>query len=234
MSSGSGPARLRGVRHRGRQEGSPLMPPGRAPVQRQLFCRSPWWRWAGCGSTRGGACGTARFPHGGVGPQPALPPSKPGEVVVAQNDDLPAGEVFAGRLPATEDVAPTAEIPGAHDRVTWRDGLPPAVPGCPVHRADGRERTLRVPANPLVVEMEVRPDPQPGPVGRHRQLCAAPVHGLPGHQGEIPVSRHPNLGDTQRRTVRDRQRLRPVRLQDGDSRNRDLPRDRRRHGVLGC
>ena len=47
-----------------RQEGSPLMPPGRAPVQRQLFCRSPWWRWAGCGSTRG-ACGTARFPHGG-------------------------------------------------------------------------------------------------------------------------------------------------------------------------
>ena len=40
------------------------MPPGRAPVQRQLFCRSPWWRWAGCGSTRG-ACGTARFPHGG-------------------------------------------------------------------------------------------------------------------------------------------------------------------------
>ena len=36
------------------------MPPGRAPVQRQLFCRSPWWRWAGCGSTRD-ACGTARF-----------------------------------------------------------------------------------------------------------------------------------------------------------------------------
>ena len=29
------------------------MRPGRAPVQRQLFCRSPWWRWAGCGSTRG-------------------------------------------------------------------------------------------------------------------------------------------------------------------------------------
>ena len=40
------------------------MPPGRAPVQRQFSCRSPWWRWAGCGSTRG-ACGTARFPHGG-------------------------------------------------------------------------------------------------------------------------------------------------------------------------
>ena len=31
-----------------------------------------------------------------------------------------------------------------------------------------------------------RPDPQPGSVGRHRQLRAAPVHGLPGHQGEIP------------------------------------------------
>ena len=71
-------------------------------------------------------------------------------------------------------------------RVAWRDDLPPAVPERPVHRADGRQRTLRLPADPLVVEVEVRPDPQPSPVDGHRQLCAAPVHGLPGHQGEMP------------------------------------------------
>ena len=71
-------------------------------------------------------------------------------------------------------------------RVAWRDDLPPAVPERPVHRADGRQRTLRLPADPLVVEVEVRPDPQRSPVDGHRQLCAAPVHGLPGHQGEMP------------------------------------------------
>ena len=37
--------------------GSPL-------INDNYFCRSPWWRWAGRGSTRG-ACDTARFPHGG-------------------------------------------------------------------------------------------------------------------------------------------------------------------------
>ena len=106
--------------------------------------------------------------HGGVGPERALPPSKPGEVVVAENDDLPAGKIIAGQLPAAEDVPPTAEFPGAHDGVAWRDGLTPAVPECPVHRADSRERTLRVPADPLVVEVEVRPDPEPSPVELHR------------------------------------------------------------------
>ena len=33
-------------------------------INDNYFCRSPWWRWAGRGSTRG-ACDTARFPHGG-------------------------------------------------------------------------------------------------------------------------------------------------------------------------
>ena len=32
----------------------------REVINDNYFCRSPWWRWAGCGSTRG-ACDTARF-----------------------------------------------------------------------------------------------------------------------------------------------------------------------------
>ena len=36
----------------------------RGVINDNYFCRSPWWRWAGRGSTRG-ACDTARFPHGG-------------------------------------------------------------------------------------------------------------------------------------------------------------------------
>ena len=44
---------------------SPQQRPDRqAVINDNYFCRSPWWRWAGRGSTRG-ACDTARFPHGG-------------------------------------------------------------------------------------------------------------------------------------------------------------------------
>ena len=43
---------------------SSVRPSRRPLINDNYFCRSPWWRWAGRGSTRG-ACDTARFPHGG-------------------------------------------------------------------------------------------------------------------------------------------------------------------------
>ena len=72
--------------------------------------------------------------QGHVGAQRALPPSELSEVVVAENDYLPPGEVHAGRLPATKDVATAADVTGAHDSVAGPGGLPPAVPERPVHR----------------------------------------------------------------------------------------------------
>ena len=56
------------------------------------------------------------------------------------------------------------------------------------------------------------------------------VPTVAGHN--VPVPRHPHLGDTQGRTVRDRQRLRPICLQNGDSRDLDFPCDRRRRRML--
>ena len=123
----------------------------------------------------------------GVGLERALPPSKPLEVAVAENDDLPTGEVLAGGLPATESVASTAEVPGAHDRDAWYQGLPPTVAeasssSCGWSGTDA-SRCPRVLSSS---KWEVRPDPQPNPAGGHRQLCSAPVHRFLGHQGEMP------------------------------------------------
>lgn len=68
------------------------------------------------------------------------------------------------RLPAPKTLPRTPRSPAQNARVAPARRPPAnAVPERPIHRVDTRERTLCVPANPLAVELELRPDREPRP-----------------------------------------------------------------------
>ena len=124
--------------------------------------------------------------HGGISPERALPPSKPVKSWLPRTTTFRPGRPAQGGFQRPKTVRLPPRSP-AHTTVS---------PGATVSRQRSRSVQVivrmvgngrfRVPADPLVVEVQVGPDPQAGSVGRHRQLPGAPLHGLSGHQGEVP------------------------------------------------
>ena len=101
--------------------------------------------------------------------------------MVAANQQLPSGHCPDLGEPVALEGPGQGDVAAAHDGVGFADGLSPCGEEGFVHRIDGLERPVAVSDDVPVVQVQVGPDPRPGP-GLRRVLAAL---------GGLRVTDHP-------------------------------------------